>query len=137
MLTTIEDFKPLVGRDILALPTGNNARGGKGKEPVKFHVNSVGRKYVKLSQYYSDGKGLMRSVAYCPRRGCTQEAANSGFGLNEGYDFFATEEGVNSHIKQCEMKNEINQYFRGMNSLSEASFRDVETIYNIIKGLKQ
>lgn len=103
-LETIDQFKPLVGKVICAIPTGNNARHNKDTI-TEFKVLSVKRKYVSLASIYDDIEG--RADNYSPKSGATQDAINSGFGGNSGYIFFDTKEAVTAYKEHNENISKI------------------------------
>lgn len=128
-LTTIDDFKGLVGETILALPTGNNRVRSKSddEQPItKFVVVSVKRKYVELSQ----GDRNITDY-YLPETGATQSEINSGYGLNGGYIFFRDEDSIHNYTEERAMKNDIQRFFSWRFDLSG---EDIRKVWHIIKG---
>lgn len=127
---TIEKFKELLSKghtDIYALPTGNNIRHDKGKV-THFRIVSCGKKYVKLAT----DEQLRHTNTYCPKRGCTQEAQNTGYGGNAGYMFFDSEDAIEKYKYYSACKDRIQKFFgygTGVRLLSE---EDIDIIIGII-----
>lgn len=100
ILDSIDKFKPLIGEKIFAMPTGNNARY-KDKDYIEeFTVDSVGRKYVKLT-------GLYSGTNYCPKSGATQSEINAGYGCNAGYRFFKTKIDIESYYEKSKLAKSV------------------------------
>ena len=93
-LTKIEQFKQLLGKEIIAIGTGNNARNGGIKRT--FAVNSVGRKYVNLN-----------GVNYLPETGATQKAIAAGYSYNAGFMFFKSQSDADDYIFDYEKRDEL------------------------------
>lgn len=105
--------KETVGKEIYAMPTGNNARGNPDKIET-FKVMSVGRVYVGLSSVYPSGKvGI--ETKYHPANGATQKSINSGYGGNSGYIFFETLDELADFRHLQELRKTLDEklrYFR-------------------------
>lgn len=127
-LDCIENFKPLIGEKIFAIPTGNNARYKAKGYIEEFTVVSVGRKYVKLS-------GLYSGTNYCPKSGATKDCINSGYVGNAGYMFFKSKIDVDKFKARCQLQNKIDVAARSFNyfSLSDEKLK----IMAEILGVKQ
>jgi hypothetical protein len=78
----------MIGMEVYAIPTGNNARG-TGDKITTFKVMSVGRVYAGLSVVFDAG-GIGTENNYLPESGATQKAIRNGYGGNAGYKFFLT-----------------------------------------------
>lgn len=102
--------KDLIGKTIFGYPTGNNQSRSRTRESqpqvlTEFEVIGVGRKYMELKQpkyRHTDKYNL---------NGSTQQAVNSGFGLNGGYRFFETEEDCNIWIAASNRRQEVKDFF--------------------------
>ena len=125
----MEFTKEHEGKDVIALPTGNNARGGKGAE--KFRVIKVKRKYIEMAKVYDDGRlGIANN--YCPNSGATQKEINSGYGLNAGYIFFNSEEDIEEYKLINKMRDEISQFFNWRSF--KLDNEKIKQVYEIIKS---
>lgn len=119
MLSTIEDFKPLVGKLVYAKSTGNNVRYGRAKVMM---VTAVKRKYVEL-----DG------VSFCPKTGATQDAINSGYGCNAGYKFFADKESIDKYEQDINVRKQLKELTGSFSGW--ISRLDIEDVEYLIKKL--
>ena len=129
-LTTLEQFKDLIGVSIVAIPTGNNRnRRVKIQNLVKFGVVSVGRKYVKLARLGGDNKPIGRIDNYCPDSGSTQSAIKSGYSGNAGYIFFEKAEDVEEFRAINRMRMDIREHFQF--SAFKMSDDDIKAIHKI------
>lgn len=121
-LTKIEQFKPLVGKEIIAIGTGNNARNG-GIERT-FIVNSVARKYVNLS-----------GINFCPKTGAKQKSIAAGYGGNAGFMFFASQSDADDYMTEVEKREELRQLTRSYSDWTKnLSIFDVYQLIVKIKG---
>ena len=113
------------GKTVYGLGWGNNQpRCGRPNIPVKFFVEKVNRKYVKLKT-----EGRRESVNYHPKKGSTQCAINTGYGGNQGYDFFASLQDIEDYEALNKIKADVMGYFRGYNAeLSEGQARTIHAI---------
>lgn len=126
ILDNIEKFKPLVGKNIYAKPTGNNARRGSVGRIDEFTVESVARKYVKLScGYFSEN--------YCPKTGATQKAINSDYVGNAGYIFFDSKESIDYYNRIEELRSKVEVAARRFSyvKLSESELNDMAKILGV------
>ncbi len=125
--------KEMIGREIYAIPTGNNARGA-GDKIATFKVMSVGRVYVGLSTVYSDG-AIGNENKYAPENGATQKAINSGYTSNAGYRFFETLDDLADYRHLQELRSALDEklrYFRA----SKLNKSQLERINEILAEIK-
>jgi len=123
MLKTIEDFKGLEGTTIYAKGTGNNS-----KEGIKpFTVVSVKRKYVELEYKPWNSKKM-----YLPSSGATQESVTSGYGGNDGWDFYLTEQDINNEIDNMNKLLKIKQLFDPYARYGDLKPEDINVIYTLL-----
>ncbi|WPH64050.1 hypothetical protein vBVpP1_50 [Vibrio phage vB_VpP_1] len=134
-LTTIEDFKDLIGLTIVAIPTGNNRNRKLDKQlPQFFGVDSVGRKYVKLARLDENHKRIRQPENYDPASGSTQSCINAGYTGNAGYIFFESLSDIDAFRELNSMKKDISEYFRYCSF--NMSVHDVRAIHNIVSKYK-
>lgn len=100
-LSAISQFKGLIGKEIICIPTGNDAKGRDADYYETKVVVSVGRKYVKLKDYFED--------EYRVDDGATKSEVNRGYGLNSGYMFFKDVEGFTIYKEHCKLAQEISK----------------------------
>lgn len=126
ILDNIEKFKPLVGKNIYAKPTGNNARRTTNERIDQFTVESVARKYVKLNSGYS-------SDNYCPQTGATQKAINSDYVGNAGYIFFDSKESIDYYNRLQNLRSKVEIAARRFSyaKLSEGDLNDMAKILGV------
>ena len=117
-ITSIQDFKPLTGGKVYALPFGNNVRGWDGIEVTEFIVVKVKRKYVELQQEGSRWVG-----DYDPRD------------LRPDYIFFSTLEDIIKYNIYKKMVDSLVQRCGGYTASSffgKMSFEDLEAMLAIL-----
>lgn len=114
------------GKDVYAIPTGNNARRFVLKQDpvIQFHVVKVKRKYVELRREndFVD--------SYDPATGVTQKSINSGYTSNSGYLFFASREDLEDYKTYNRKIAEIRDVTRYRHL--DLTLSDVETIHDIL-----
>lgn len=100
-----------IGNEILAYPTGNNARRGVVEQEItRFVVVDTHRKYVSLRRH---GSNFVQK--YSVDRGATERAVRAGFGVNAGYKFFRTEEELNEWKDLQEKERTVTRSLREIN----------------------
>ena len=121
--------KEMIGREIYAIPTGNNARGA-GDRVATFKVASVGRVYVGLSQVYVDGT-VGHENKYATENGSTQKAINSGYAGNAGYRFFETLDDLADYRHLQELRKSLDEKLRHFRA-SKLNKSQLERINSIL-----
>lgn len=125
-ITTVQEFKELIGKAIYAIPTGNAARGWKG-EFAEFTVIGAKRKYVELQP-----KGWECSSEYDPKSGTDKQSAQGGY-FNSGYTFFPTLESITEYHSRGELADKLNEKCGIYNNLfSKMSVTDLEAVIAIL-----
>lgn len=121
--------KDTIGKEIYAIPTGNNARGNPDKI-VTFKCVSVGKVYVGLSYVFSDGTTGCEDK-YLPSSGATQKSINSGYGGNAGYVFFETLDDLADYRTLKELQKSLEGKFRYFRA-SELNKSQIERILTVL-----
>lgn len=124
-LNNTQQFKELIGEDIVCVPTGNGARGRDEDYYEIKTVVSVSRKYVKLRDFRED--------EYRAEDGATKSEVTRWYGGNSGYLFFATLEDYMDYKKHCELAQEVSRKVNYFN-WSKLSREDLITIKKIVFG---
>ena len=125
-ITTVQEFKELIGKTIYAIPTGNNARGWKGCLE-EFTVIGAKRKYVELQP-----KGWSRSNEYDPESGTDKQSAQGGY-FNAGYLFFPTLESVTEYRNRGELADKLSKKCDIYNNpFRKMSVADLEAVIVIL-----
>lgn len=119
-----------IGKEIYAIPTGNNARCNNGRIRV-FKVLSVGKIYVGLSAVFDSGS-IGREEKYHKESGATQRSINSGYRCNAGYKFFKSIEALVEYKELQEAQNALDEKFRYFNtdSLNKSQIERINCILN-------
>ena len=125
--------KEMIGKEIYAIPTGNNARGA-GDKIFTFKVMSVGRVYVGLSIVYDGFIG--NENKYCPQGGATQKAINSGYAGNSGYKFFESLDELADYRHTLELRDSFDKKLRNIRS-SQLSKSQLERMNEILSEVSQ
>ncbi len=102
--------KDLVGKNIYAIPTGNNARG-KSEKIETFRVLSVAKRYASLA-YVDDGGKVWSPNDYCTMTGATKKSVNAGYTHNAGYKFFETLDALADYRHFVELAGRLDEQFR-------------------------
>ena len=131
MIRTVQDFKKFIGKEIIAKPTGSNARG-RSSEIDTFFVESCGRKYVKLSRVLSTRLGKSIPDNYLPETGATQSCINEGYTNNAGYLFFESMVDYKVYQEFQNKCNHVDQWFR-KKSVRSLPIDVIDMIYDFTK----
>ncbi len=125
----IEITKEYEGEIVYGVPTGNNAvRCPNRSKPVEFIVIKRKIKYVALQRV-----GFPMWVDnYDPVTDATQSAINSGYGINAGYEFYASLEDIENMNELKEKRRKIRDYFGGTRRLLDFDEVELDTILNIL-----
>ncbi len=129
----MEFTKETIGKEIYAIPTGNNARGA-GDKITTFKVMSVGRVYVGLSAVYADGI-IGSEYKYNPKSGATQKSINNGYGGNAGYRFFESLDSLADYRYFIELASKLDEKLRYLKA-SILSKSQVERILEILSEVQ-
>lgn len=102
--------KDLVGKNIYAIPTGNNARG-KSEKIETFKVISVAKRYASLAPVDDKGNAWTPDD-YCTMTGATKKSVNSGYTHTAGYKFFETLDALADYRHFVELAASLDEQFR-------------------------
>lgn len=125
--------KEMIGKEIYAIPTGNNARGVNPDKIVTFKVTSVGRTYVGL-QVIMDGRSGGEDK-YHSANGATQKSINSGYSGNAGYRFFESLDALADYRHLQDLAKSLNEKLKYLR-VSKLSKNQIERINQILSEVE-
>jgi len=116
-----EMFKELEGKEVFLLPTGNNARAGKGQ--LEATIKKVARVFVTIEWHgYEQKYRISKGVCY-----------NNVRHVDGGYYVFESQKAIFEHCETKRIAGLITEKYRYQSDFAQLDFETIKKVANLLK----